>query len=197
MKKIAIIAGIAFSTLAFSSGHASAQEQTPEVKKPNMVSIKKGDTLDSIAKDNDTTYPRLFDANDNIKTPDLIYAGEKIRIPEPSEKLAKRTVAVAKKPAKTTSYSPTKTAPARSSGANVDGGVWDRLAACESGGNWSINTGNGYSGGLQFSNATWRAVGGSGSASQASKSEQIMRGKILQQRSGWGQWPACSAKLGL
>ncbi len=67
----------------------------------------------------------------------------------------------------------------------------------ESGGNWSINTGNGYYGGLQFSQSSWRAVGGSGSPSQASKSEQIARAEALKARQGWGAWPACSAKLGL
>ncbi len=80
---------------------------------------------------------------------------------------------------------------------NVDGGVWDRLAKCESGGNWKINTGNGYYGGLQFSAGTWRAMGGTGLPHQHSKAEQIKRGKILQARSGWGQWPSCTRKLGL
>ncbi|MDP3892303.1 resuscitation-promoting factor [Nocardioides sp.] len=77
------------------------------------------------------------------------------------------------------------------------GTVWDRLAQCESGGNWSINTGNGYYGGLQFSASTWRSVGGSGLPHQHSRAEQIKRGQILQQRAGWGQWPHCSSKLGL
>jgi hypothetical protein len=75
--------------------------------------------------------------------------------------------------------------------------IWDALAQCESGGNWSINTGNGYYGGLQFLLSTWRAVGGSGYPHQASREEQIRRGEILQQRYGWGQWPACSRRLGL
>ncbi len=75
--------------------------------------------------------------------------------------------------------------------------VWDRLAKCESGGNWSINTGNGYYGGLQFSAGTWRSVGGTGLPHQHSREEQIKRGKILQARAGWGQWPSCTRKLGL
>ncbi len=75
--------------------------------------------------------------------------------------------------------------------------VWDRLAQCESGGNWAINTGNGYYGGLQFTASTWRSVGGSGLPHQHSREEQIKRGKILQSQAGWGQWPACSSKLGL
>jgi LysM repeat protein len=76
-------------------------------------------------------------------------------------------------------------------------GVWDRLAKCESGGNWHINTGNGYSGGLQFSHATWRAYGGSGRAYQASRSHQIRIAEKIKANQGWGAWPACSRKLGL
>ena len=75
--------------------------------------------------------------------------------------------------------------------------VFDQLAQCESGGNWAANTGNGYYGGVQFSAQTWRAVGGSGLPHENSREEQIHRATILQQQSGWGQWPACSAKLGL
>ena len=75
--------------------------------------------------------------------------------------------------------------------------IWDRLADCESSGNWSINTGNGYYGGIQFSLASWRAVGGSGYPHQASRLEQIYRGEKLQAIQGWGAWPACSRKIGL
>ena len=75
--------------------------------------------------------------------------------------------------------------------------VWDRVAACESSGNWSINTGNGFYGGVQFSASTWRAMGGSGLPHQASRETQIAIAKKLQARAGWGQWPGCSAKLGL
>ena len=79
----------------------------------------------------------------------------------------------------------------------ASGSVWDRLAQCESGGNWSINTGNGYYGGLQFSASTWRAYGGSGLPHQNSRAQQIAIAQKLQAAAGWGQWPACSAKLGL
>ncbi|TAH35194.1 hypothetical protein EYC59_02505 [Candidatus Saccharibacteria bacterium] len=78
-----------------------------------------------------------------------------------------------------------------------DGSVWDQIAACESGKNWAINTGNGFYGGLQFTLGSWRAVGGSGMPNEASREEQIMRGQMLQARQGWGAWPACTAKLGL
>jgi uncharacterized protein YabE (DUF348 family) len=83
---------------------------------------------------------------------------------------------------------------ASSSGGN---GVWDRLAQCESGGNWSINTGNGFYGGLQFTASTWRAMGGSGLPHQHSRETQIAVAKKLQAAAGWGQWPACTSKLGL
>ncbi|WP_240333915.1 transglycosylase family protein [Rothia sp. ZJ932] len=75
--------------------------------------------------------------------------------------------------------------------------AWDALAQCESGGNWGINTGNGYYGGLQFSPSSWAAAGGSGSPAAASKAEQIRVAENLLQMQGWGAWPSCSAQLGL
>ncbi|WP_288831779.1 resuscitation-promoting factor Rpf1 domain-containing protein [uncultured Corynebacterium sp.] len=77
---------------------------------------------------------------------------------------------------------------------------WDRLAQCESGGNWHINTGNGYYGGLQFSASTWRAYGGAEyapTADQASREQQIAVAERTLAAQGWGAWPACSASLGL
>lgn len=73
---------------------------------------------------------------------------------------------------------------------------WDRIAACESGGRWSANTGNGYSGGLQFSRSTWKAYGGKGSPHRASRSEQIRVAQRVLRAQGWKAWPACSRKLG-
>jgi hypothetical protein len=74
--------------------------------------------------------------------------------------------------------------------------VWDRVAQCESGGNWGTNTGNGYYGGLQFSPSTWRAYGGSGSASSASREQQIAVAERVLSAQGWGAWPVCSRKAG-
>ena len=76
-------------------------------------------------------------------------------------------------------------------------GVWDTLAQCESGGNWAINTGNGYSGGLQFLPSTWRAYGGEGQAHNASREEQIAVAERVQADVGWGAWPACTRRMGL
>ncbi|WP_277627910.1 peptidoglycan-binding protein [Arsenicicoccus dermatophilus] len=87
---------------------------------------------------------------------------------------------------------------ATSTSAQAAGGdVWDRVAACESGGNWNINTGNGFSGGLQFTASTWRAYGGTGSAQNASKAEQIAVAKRVLAGQGPGAWPVCSRKAGL
>ena len=77
---------------------------------------------------------------------------------------------------------------------------WDRLAQCEAGGNWSINTGNGYHGGLQFSPSTWAAYGGTQYAPyayQATREQQIAVAEKTLAGQGWGAWPACSARLGL
>ena len=78
--------------------------------------------------------------------------------------------------------------------------MWDRVAACESGGRWHINTGNGYYGGLQFSSSTWKGYGGKKYASQAhkaSKAEQIKIAKKVLKGQGPGAWPTCSRKAGL
>jgi uncharacterized protein YabE (DUF348 family) len=89
----------------------------------------------------------------------------------------------------------TKTAAPSYAGGNT---VWDRLAQCESGGNWATNTGNGYYGGLQFSLGTWRAYGGGGLPSDASRLTQIaIATKIRSASGGYGAWPACAAALGL
>ncbi|WP_304274897.1 transglycosylase family protein [Rothia mucilaginosa] len=79
----------------------------------------------------------------------------------------------------------------------VNGATWDALAQCESGGNWSINTGNGFYGGLQFTQQSWNGVGMSGSPATATRAQQIEAGERLLAIQGWGAWPACSAKLGL
>ena len=98
----------------------------------------------------------------------------------------------------------TKAAPAAPSAAaapSVAGGsVWDTLAQCESGGNWAINTGNGYQGGLQVSPSTWAAYGGTAyapTANLATREQQIAIAEKTLAGQGWGAWPACTAKMGL
>lgn len=77
------------------------------------------------------------------------------------------------------------------------GSVWDRLAQCESGGNWAINSGNGYYGGLQFNLQTWQAYGGTGYPHEHSRETQIAIAENLRAARGFQPWPACSRKLGL
>lgn len=71
-------------------------------------------------------------------------------------------------------------------------GKMNSIAACESGGNWSISTGNSFYGGLQFTLSSWQAVGGSGYPHNATKLEQMYRGVRLSRLQGWGAWPNCA-----
>lgn len=218
MRKTAMLAGLLSAGIIMLAGNTTvkAEEANTNQENPNqpvMVEIVQGDSLAKIANNNQTTYTRLFDANTYIKDPNLIYPGKQVRIPSADEQLVRREIqttnmtvspssapinAAPKKTTKSKATNKTikKSTPATPN-APATGNVWDNLARCESGGNWSINTGNGYYGGLQFTASTWRSVGGSGLPHQASREEQIARGQILQARSGWGQWPACTRKLGL
>jgi LysM repeat protein len=194
---VAILSGI---------GGAKASADTDQPAKPadNNVTVQVNDNLTAIATANNTTYVRLYDANEVINDPDLIFPGQAIRIPTPDEQLPDRPLpekvqaAISAAPQALQS-APQKPAyqPAPVSYAPVSGSVWDSLAACESGGNWAINTGNGFYGGLQFTLSSWAAVGGSGYPNMASREEQIARGEALQARQGWGAWPVCAHKLGL
>jgi LysM repeat protein len=169
------------------------------------VVVKQGDSLSKIAKRAKlSSWRPLWDLNTKIKHPNLIYPGQKLLLPHKGEKLKHRplpapeltrVVSVERRAAPATGSR--RSTVTRSSAAPASGSVWDRLAQCESGGNWGINTGNGYSGGLQFSQGTWSANGGTGSASSASRAEQIRVAERVRASQGWGAWPACSARLGL
>lgn len=210
----AIVTG-AMTLGVISPSSANAAPQT-QAKESHTVTVQQGDSLSKIAKVHDTTYVRLFNANTDIKHPDVIYKGQTVRIPAKDEALTSRPLpTAATAPAPVAQQAPVYTAapvqqqvapapaPQRTyqapaaQQAPANAGVWDRLAQCESGGNWSINTGNGYYGGVQFSQQSWQAVGGTGLPSNASKAEQIARAEKLLAIQGWGAWPACSAKLGL
>lgn len=121
---------------------------------------------------------------------------------------AKPTTTTTEKPAPTTT---TTKAPATTTtvaaavkpatGADPsDDANWEKLAQCESGGNWQavsdVRSGQQYYGGLQFSRATWEGLGGTGLPSDAPKATQIEMGKKLQARQGWGAWPTCARRLG-
>jgi LysM repeat protein len=192
--------------------------------KPQTYKVVAGDSLSLIAADfgieGTSGWRRLFDANPKIDDPDLITVGARLRIPAKGAELERRSLPAPPAPVAVAPVAPPRvdssasrsssssdtsstdtsstqdSAPAPSSAA-PSSGVWASLAECESGGNWSINTGNGYYGGLQFSLSTWQGFGGSGMPHEASASEQIAVAERVQASQGWGAWPSCSAQLGL
>ncbi len=94
----------------------------------------------------------------------------------------------------------TGTAMAAPSNSPASNATWDRLAQCESTQNWDADTGNGFKGGLQFTDSTWREFGGrqyASSPDQASREEQIAVAKRVQEEQGWAAWPTCTDKLGM
>ncbi|MFA9432198.1 transglycosylase family protein [Egicoccus sp. AB-alg2] len=164
-------------------GSAAAAAETYEVQA--------GDTLSNIARSVDTvdTWQELHAANPKLDDPNLIFPGQVLELTSSGGEVQ---VSTSSEGSGSDSAETTTT-----TSASADAGVWDRLAQCESSGDWSINTGNGYYGGLQFSLSSWEWVGGEGYPHQASKAEQIHRAERLLERQGWGAWPACSSQLGL
>src|SRR5919197_3170378 len=168
--------------------------------------VRAGDTLAAIAgKQGLVDWRPIYDVNTVIKHPDLIYPGQRLAIPPKGAKVAHRPLPTPQpvqvqqwRPAqrsqshRSSQFTSSRRSSSRSSSV-AGGGGWDRLAQCESGGHWSISNGNGFYGGLQFTTGSWRAAGGSGMPNQASREEQIQVAQNLQQRQGWGEWPACSA----
>ena len=190
------------------------------------VTVNEGDNLSVIAEANSTTYVRMYDANPTVNDPNLIFPGEQLRVPNADEQLTDRPLpadapvapapaapatpaapaetdtAPAAQPAQTPSaHTPSVTTQTQSyAPAAASGSVWDSIAACESGGNWAINTGNGFYGGLQFTQSTWDAYGGDAYASRAdlaSRDAQIAVASKVQAGQGWGAWPVCSVKAGM
>ena len=128
-------------------------------QKRKKVVVKQGDTLSRIAKKAKlSSWRPIWDLNKKISHPNLIYPGQKLLIPAKGEKLKHRplpalavTRVVSQERSAAPASSSRRSTVTRSAAAPAGGSVWDRLAQCESGGNWGISTGNGYSGGLQFS----------------------------------------------
>jgi LysM repeat protein len=210
---VAVGAAVVTTALALPAAAGPATPKAQAKPKPKVHVVERGESLSSIAKTTGvSSWKRLYDANKGVTHPDVIHPGQKLVIPHAKAKLKSRPLPSSlglprgsgQAVAWTTSHGRQRTASAsttgtrrRSGSSSAGNGVWDKLARCESGGNWGINTGNGYSGGLQFSPGTWRANGGSGSAHNASRSEQIRVAKRVQRSQGWGAWPACSSRLGL
>jgi hypothetical protein len=122
-------------------------------------------------------------------------------MPTPAAVPMEATLHVVATPAPTPAPIAAAVAPAPPRVVTYDGDtVWDDLAQCESGGNWAINTGNGYYGGLQFSLPTWQGYGGGEFAAyphEATREGQIAVAERLRDARGYQPWPACRIKLGL
>lgn len=195
----ASIVALMFAAVFFAAEQpVQAESQNPQTQ---IQTVKSGDTLSGIAREHGMTYRRLFEANGFIDDPDLIYPGDEIRIPAAGEQGAAREAATTTPaPQPRPEPEPEPVAQTEPAPAVPSGGVWDRLAQCESGGDWNISTGNGFYGGLQFQPSTWAAFGGheyAPNAHQATRAQQIRVAERTQAAQGWGAWPACTAKLGI
>jgi LysM repeat protein len=174
---------------------------------PGHYMVRPGDTLSNIARQeygSRADWPALWWTNRHqISNPDAIVAGQRLRLStwHPGKAWIARAAAAAAGPSlgpAASSQGPASLpATATSSYPATSGGVnWGAIAACESGGNWGTNTGNGFYGGLQFSQGTWNAYGGgqySQTASGASQSQQIAVAQRVLAGQGIGAWPVCGA----
>jgi len=175
---------------------------------PGHYTVKPGDTLSEIAHDvygSRADWPALWWTNRHkVANPDAIVVGQRLRLStwHPRKAWLERAAMAASGPvasasAQTPSSLPVSTSYPSYYGSYSGGGVnWNAIAACESGGNWSTNTGNGFSGGLQFSQGTWDAYGGSqysSSAAGASRSQQIAVAQRVLAGQGIGAWPVCGS----
>jgi LysM repeat protein len=177
---------------------------------PASYTVQQGDSLSAIAAHTygkAADWPAVWWVNRHeVANPNLITAGQRLRLPASGQvpawmaRAAQAAIpapppapaAVSAPQASPPAAAPVSTAaPASSGGAN-----WSAIAACESGGNWSASTGNGFYGGLQFTEQTWLGYGGgqyASSANQATKAQQIAVAERVLAGQGIGAWPTCGA----
>ncbi len=177
---------------------------------PGSYTVGAGDTLSAIAArayGNAAGWPAVWWANRRqVPDPGVITAGERLQLPGSPQvppwlaRAALAAIAAPPAPAAPVSAGPAAPAvPARASSpapASPGGVNWAAIAACESGGNWSASTGNGFYGGLQFTEQTWLGYGGgryAPSASQATPAQQIAVAQQVLAGQGIGAWPVCGA----
>jgi Transglycosylase-like domain/LysM domain len=173
--------------------------------------VKPGDTLSSIARDRfgrADDWPILWWANRHrVPDPAVISSGQRLRVPDAHRVrpwLVRAAMAATPAPASQAAgdqaAAPETAAPAAGTApaAASSGGVnWSAIAACESGGNWSIHTGNGFYGGLQFTEQTWLGYGGgryAQSANLATPAQQIAVAQRVEAGQGIGAWPVCGGQ---
>jgi len=174
---------------------------------PGHYTVKPGDTLSEIARHvygSRADWPALWWTNRHkVANPDAIVAGQRLRLStwHPRKAWIERAARSASTPPApaASAQQPSSLPVVTSSYPSYSGGGvnWDAIAACESGGNWGTSTGNGFSGGLQFSQGTWDAYGGgryASTAAGASRSQQIAVAQRVLAGQGIGAWPVCGAR---
>lgn len=167
---------------ALSAGALATQLDAPLLLVPADLL---DDEVDAFVRSSATAFERAF------------LVGGAVAVTEHVEGELQAAISGAPRPAPPPPPCPANSSPDCTYTYRIAISTWERLAQCESGGNWAISTGNGYYGGVQFSLGSWRAVGGTGYPHQNSKWEQIHRAERLQASQGWGAWPSCSRKMGL
>lgn len=188
MRTSAIIGALSLLVIIMVGGSDTAHAA-------NTYTVKSGDTLSAIAQQHQTNYQALAEASPGIDNPDTIFPGDEVHIAGSGE-----TQAQISNSAQSSSVNSGNTPAEPTTTTQATNGVWDRLAQCESGGDWQINTGNGFYGGLQFLPSTWAAFGGhqyAPDAHLATREQQIEIAEQTQSAQGWGAWPACTTSLGI
>jgi len=178
---------------------------------PGSYTVRPGDTMSAIAArayGSAADWPAVWWANRRqVPDPDLITAGQRLALPGshqvPAWLARAALAAIAARPAPAAPAGAEPTAPAASAQASgpapaSSGGVnWSAIAACESGSSWGTNTGNGFYGGLQFTEQTWLGYGGgqyASSANLATEAQQIAVAQRVLAGQGIGAWPVCGAR---
>jgi LysM repeat protein len=177
---------------------------------PASYTVQQGDSLSAIAAHTygkAADWPAVWWVNRHqVANPNLITAGQRLRLPASGQVpawMARAAQAAIPAPPPVPAAvsipqaSPPAAAPVSSAAPASSGGAnWSAIAACESGGNWSASTGNGFYGGLQFTEQTWLGYGGgqyASSANQATKAQQIAVAERVLAGQGIGAWPTCGA----
>jgi len=192
------VAGLAKAAIAVTiSLHPAAAHQAPA-----QYTVKAGDTLSSVARHeygSAAAWPALWWVNRHkVHNPEMIRVGQRLTLSSwhPHKAWLNRA-ALAAVPASASAPPVSASAPAAGAApvpASSGGVNWSAVAACESGGNWSTNTGNGFYGGLQFTEGTWLANGGgqyASSADLATPAQQIAVAERVLASQGIGAWPVC------
>ena len=167
---------------------------------PASYTVHQGDTLSVIAArsyGNSADWPAVWWVNRHqVRNPNVLLVGQRLRLPASGQVTAAiaRAAQAAMPAPPPPSPAPTTAASYSQPDPSAGGANWNAIAACESGGNWSINTGNGFYGGLQFTQQTWLGYGGgqyASSANLATPSEQIAVAQRVLGGQGIGAWPVC------